>query len=59
MEQLDTLCKKEGDIFVACVQEKKFAPPCIDLIVAWDKCMMEKQKLMEQVPRLKSNKQPK
>lgn len=59
MEQLHTLCKKEGEIFVACVQKRKFAPPCIDLIIAWDKCMMEKQKLMEVQTRLKSNKQPK
>ena len=49
------MCKKEGDIFVACVEKKKFVPPCIDLIILWDRCMTEKQKLMAQ--NLKSSTQ--
>lgn len=51
-------CKKEGDLFVACLDEKKFVPRCIELINAWDKCM-DKQKLTDATVKLKGHTQPK
>ena len=51
-------CKKEGDLFVACVEVKKFVSPCIDLILAWDKCM-SREKLTDATVNLKLDTKPK
>lgn len=46
-------CEKEATIFVACLEKKQFPPPCMDLILEWDKCM-EKQKLIQSDLKYKS-----
>jgi len=39
MEETYPPCKKEGNVFVACLEKHKHIPPCTEVIVTWDKCM--------------------
>ena len=50
-EKKEEPCKNQGDNMVACIEKRKFVPPCIGYVILWDLCM-DKHKKSEQ-----SNKQ--